>query len=259
MTDNSLPKASSKLSNSVNNIITNELVSRIKYENSKNMVNSILDDFIEMIISGRIQPGYAFPNENEMCEQLQISRSTLREVYSALAAMGFITRTKHGTVVNDKQYISSAVPLRYLLKGASMENLRDFRYTLESQTACLAAQRADNAAIETLKEILENMKRNARPSKATTLSKLDYEFHITIARASGNELLLNTLCATVNELERSAFSGYYLCPEESMPKSIQFHEKIIEAIEQRDAVHAKHAMEAHVRDIYAELRNYHVS
>lgn len=257
MDDNVTATGFAKLSSSANAIITNELISRIKYETSKNMVNAILDDFIDMIISNRIQPGYVFPNENEMCEQLQISRSTLREVYSALAAMGFISRSKHGTVVNDKQYISSAVPLRYLLKGASMEDLRDFRYTLESQTAHLAAQRADVDAVNMLKEILEKMKRNAKSSKATTLSKLDYEFHITIARASGNELLQNTLAATINELERSAFSGYYLYPEESIPKSIQFHEKILSAIESHDATQAKHLMEAHIRDIYAQLCSYH--
>lgn len=253
MTDSVKPVASVKLNSSMNNVITNELIARIKYETSKNTMNSILDDFIDMIMSGRIQSGYVFPNENEMCKQLSVSRSTLREVYSALAAMGFISRSKPGTIVNDKQYIASAVPLRYLMKSADMDSLRDFRFTLESQTACFAAQRASLDIIQTLHVILDKMKDYASVSNAEKLSKLDYEFHITISKASGNLLLLNTLSAAINELESSAFSGYYLNPEISIPNSVRFHQQILDAIEKHQPDEAKRAMEAHIKDIYVEL------
>lgn len=256
MTKNTASAETNTLSDSINNVITNELITRIKDKNSKNIVSSILDDFIDMIMSGRLQPGYAFPNENTMCQQLNISRSTLREIYSALSAMGFIKRSKSGTVVSSFQNIASSVPLRYLLRSSNMENLRDFRFTLESQTAYFAAQRASIETIDSLHRILDKMKHYSRSTKAELLSRLDYEFHITIAQASDNVLLLNTLSATVTELEGSAFSGFYLKPERTIPKSIEYHEKILEAIESHSPDLAKQLMEAHIKDVYVGLTDF---
>lgn len=54
----------------------------------------------ELILSGQIPAGFVFPKEPVFCEQLGVSRSTLREAYKALESMGFIQRVKRlGTIV----------------------------------------------------------------------------------------------------------------------------------------------------------------
>lgn len=237
----------------LNVLMTNSLFSGLGNTAKKNLSTTLLDKIIEMIMDETLKPGFVFPNENEMCRQLGIGRSTLRETYTALAAMGFITRTKAGTTVNDNRKIISSVPLKYIFKNSELDEIMEFRIMLEAQNAFLAARYADDQAIEEMEKILEDMKNNAG-SDIDRLSKLDFNFHFSIAMATNNSLLKNTLAAVANELERSAYSGFYIDPETTIKNSVEFHEQVVAAIKAHDPQTAKRAMRAHIKNIYTVLR-----
>lgn len=237
----------------LNQQMTDDLFSGIKNIAKQSITYVLLDRLIDMIMDETLKPGYTFPNENEMCKQLGIGRSTLRETYTALMAMGFITRTKAGTTVNDRMSIASAIPLRYIFKKSEINDIMDFRSMLESQTAYLAAQRANDSYIEEMQNILNKMKHCAENNDIDSLSKLDFDFHLTIALASGNPLLSKTLSAIATELEHSAYSGYHLDPS-IIDKSLEFHQNILDAIIAHDPSQAKLAMRTHIKDIYTVFR-----
>ena len=72
-----------------------------------------------------------------------------------------------------------------------------------------------------LSNILDEMRSN-NGSDVSRLSQLDISFHFTIATASNNSLLKNTLVAVSNELERSSYSGYSLDPKTTISQLAGF-------------------------------------
>ncbi|MBC8535376.1 FadR/GntR family transcriptional regulator [Feifania hominis] len=238
---------------SYNEKMTQDMYTNLDSVTKKSITSTLLDKLTDLIMDETLKPGYVFPNENEMCKQLGIGRSTLRETQSALAAMGFITRTKAGTTVNDRLRIISSIPLRYIFKNSDLDEIMEYRIMLESQNAYLAAKFADDRAIEDMEGIIAEMRENAG-SDVTRLSQLDFNFHFAIATATNNSLLKNTLAAVAGELERSSYSGYYINPTKTISTSIDFHEQILSAIRAHDQTRAKHAMRNHIKDIYTNLR-----
>ena len=128
----------------------------------------------------------------------------------------------------------------------------EYRIMLESQTAYLAAKFADDSTIRELENIIARMK-EIGATDAAELSQLDIQFHFTIAMASNNSLLKNTLVAVTNELERSSYSGYTIDPQTTIANSIEYHEQILDAIRTHDQKRAKQAMRNHIKDIYTVL------
>ena len=67
----------------------------------QNISQKLFQRLKELIMDGKLPPGYMMPNENVVSELLGVGRSTLREAYTALAVFGFIRRSKAGTFVNE--------------------------------------------------------------------------------------------------------------------------------------------------------------
>lgn len=87
-----------------------------------------------------LTPGSALPNENEMCQMLQIGRGTLREAYQILATNGLITRTKVGTYINDRSTIINFAPLSIVSELADYDDILNFRMMFEKECARAAAE-----------------------------------------------------------------------------------------------------------------------
>lgn len=84
----------------------------IKKLNSKPLVEQIIDTFTEAIIKGKYKPGDKIPSEMELCEGLQVGRSSLREAIKILVAYGVLSIHRgDGTYIQDsfseKCYIRS--------------------------------------------------------------------------------------------------------------------------------------------------------
>ena len=245
---------SSIITNELNEKLTNDMFSKLQSVQRKGIADTLMDELIDLILDESLAAGYVFPNENEMCSKLNISRSTLREVYSALEAMGFITRSKVGTRINQINDIRSSVPLSYLFRKADINEVMEYRIMLESQIAYLAAKNMDDSNIEQLRLILEEMVENDGKD-VQRLTQLDIKFHYTMAIGCNNRLLLNTMSALTTQIHRSAYSGYYVDPKVTIPHSIMYHKQIFEAIRDHNQKAARAATREHVKDIYLVLRN----
>lgn len=237
----------------LNDRMTNNLFENLQNFTKKSISYALLEKLIDMIMDETIKPGFTFPNENDMCKILGVGRSTLRETYTALMAMGFITRTKAGTTVNDNKRIITSVPLKYIFKNSELQDIYEFRTMLETQSAQLAATKASEDSIEMMSQIIDQMREKGARRDIDALTHLDTSFHFLIATSTGNALIKNTLAAVTHEFEHSAYSGY--CLDASIIlKSIDFHEQIFQAIKNRDPELAKVKMHAHIKDIYGVLQ-----
>jgi len=230
---------------------TEQLFENLQFLASRGLSDALLDNLVDMILNGTLPPGYEFPNENVMCSNLNIGRSTLRETYKALVALGFIIRSKRGTTVNKTRELISSVPLNYVVRNSNLDDLDDFRQMLETETAYLAAQNATDEQISEIRRILDYMRESTDDLDA--LTEGDTSFHLAIANASHNTMMINTMTAVLSEIKTSAHSGYY-SDASSIDRSIHFHAQIYDAIRERDKNRARIAMRAHIKDIYIVLR-----
>lgn len=237
----------------LNQHMTNDLFATLGSITKKSISNVLLEKFVELIMDGTLKPGFTFPNENVMCRRMGIGRSTLRETYTALKAMGFITRTKAGTTVNNNKQIIASVPLNYMFKNSELQDIYEFRNMLETQCAQIASMRASEDSINTMANIIKEMRIKGAEHDIDALTELDVKFHFEIASSVGNPLIKNTLVAVTNEFEHSAYAGY--CLDQSIiEQSIDFHQQIYEAIKNHDAELARFKMQAHIKNIYYVLQ-----
>lgn len=149
------------------------------------------------IVSGEFDAGTQLPNEADLAARLSVSRGGVREAIKALAAKGMVEpRPRLGTRVlarpewnlMDRDVIEwhgRAADLAFL------QDLMELRLMVEPGAARLAAERADETQIATLEAAYEGMATHADllPESEDAFVEADLTFHLTILRASGNQLI----------------------------------------------------------------------
>ena len=152
--------------------------------------DDVLEQLREAILSGRIRPGERLPNERELCETFGVGRPTLREALRSLEAVGMIeVRPGKGggsyAVTPSESTLGDALASLVSLRGASLEDLAEFRVDFEGENASWAARRADAGDIGTLEAIVAE----ARAARTVELIlDVDIRWHETLARATKNRL-----------------------------------------------------------------------
>lgn len=227
-----------------------QVLDKLRLNLQGNASDLLADKIRTHIISGEIPAGYIFPNETIFCEQLGVSRSTLREAYKALESTGFIKRVKRsGTIVNDFSDISKAAPLGTSLIMSDIDELLEFRVMIEAELARLAALRASEENIASMKAALENMKKSG--SDLADLTQHDTRFHMEIAKASGNRLLMSTMENAKDVFQTGIYRAFQRKTKTNVENALYFHEQILDAIIHKDSDGAYTMMRRHIESVEA--------
>lgn len=215
----------------------------------------LVEQFKNMILSDIFPSGYVFPNENTLCEQIGVGRSTLREAFKVLSAYGLITRTKHGTFINDSKDFNSSFVINYNFQESDPVELMEFRKIFESETSYLAAQKATTDDIMELKKLLikmENCKNNI-----SALSFHDVAFHYRIAYCTQNKLLISIMkliSDTYYKGVRKQFEELeYIGDNTTYDITLYYHTKIFDAILLKNSEAASNTMREHLDTVLQEL------
>lgn len=215
----------------------------------------LVEQFKNMILSDIFPSGYMFPNENTLCEQLGIGRSTLREAFKVLSAYGLITRTKHGTFINDSKDFSSSFLINYNFQESDPIELMEFRKIFESETAYLAAQKATTDDIMELKKLL--IKIESCKNNISALSFHDVAFHYRIAYCTQNKLLIcimKLISDTYYKGIRKQFEEIDRIGDRSTYEAtLYYHTKIFDAILLKNSETASSMMRDHLDSALQEL------
>ena len=121
--------------------------------------DDVVEQLREAIYSGRIRTGERLPGERQLCEEFGVGRPTLREALRSLEAVGIIEVRpgKSGgsyAVTPSESTVGDALAALVNLRGASLEDLAEFRVDFEEDNASWAARRADANDISTLQSIV---------------------------------------------------------------------------------------------------------
>lgn len=202
------------------------------------------------ILTGVLPPGFVFPNENELCQKLNIGRTTLREAYSSLETLDLITRKKTGTVVNEPHQTNTFMNFEEIARSIDTATLMEYRTVTEVAIIQNAATKVTAADIERLKEIIDKMEQVR--DDALTLSQYDFDFHASIARVTKNQLLIitfNTIRAIYEDFTEKMFDcGAY-------EQSFEDHKNIVRALEAHNPTLSGEMMYRHLFNVQSLLKS----
>ncbi|WP_017478552.1 FCD domain-containing protein [Pseudomonas sp. PAMC 26793] len=228
------------------------------------------DDIVEqlegMILEGTLKSGERLPAERALAEQFGVSRPSLREAIQKLAAKGLlISRQGGGNYVVESLGSTFSDPLLHLLENnpEAQRDLLEFRQTLEASCAYYAALRATEVDRERLTAAFEELQdcytRSDEVSRAEE-GAADARFHLAIAEASHNAVLLHTIRGLFDLLKRNVVTnigGMYQQRTETRDMLINQHRDLYLAIIEGRAEQAREVSTRHlqyVQEVLEEVR-----
>jgi len=204
----------------------------------------------ERIASGALREGDRLPSEAVLAGQAGVSRSTVREALRTLQEARLIERQSPKVMVVRRQNDDEAFEaLGHALRRrrVTFNHLLTALLTIEPDLARLAAEHADNAGIKALRATLDAQRRALEDY--AEWSRLDEEFHLTIAELSANPALIiartpmtQLLVPTVRMFVASPTHTY---------AATRYHERILAEIEAHEPGLAAAVMRRHVEDFRA--------
>jgi len=207
----------------------------------------------QMILDREWYPGERLPSEAELGTIFGVSRVTIRQALQKLAVLGLIeTRTGEGSFVREadfSQTVKNAIYPPAYLQTHNIQEVLEFRSAVEVETAALAARRATEKDVRRLRELLDSQyNRKLRTPKS--FADDDMEFHMVIARSTGNGLIV-----AVYEILREVLSDAMVQTVQTLgfDVGLPYHQQLIDAIEARDERGAIKAMKAHMDTTRAQF------
>lgn len=144
----------------------------------------------EYILSKRFKPGDVLPGEIELAEQLDVSRTIIRESLSRFRMFGIIdSRRRRGMILQSPDILKGmemAMVSPWLSSG-TLRELFEFRLMLEVGIADLLFAKKSDRLIKKLERIIE--KENSAENESERI-KADAEFHAALYQATGNDTLI---------------------------------------------------------------------
>ncbi|MEW9838308.1 FadR/GntR family transcriptional regulator [Mesorhizobium marinum] len=203
----------------------------------------VVEELGASIVSGEIKPEDPFPNEAELGQRFQASRSVIREAVKSLAAKGLLeSRTRSGIRVLPPHRWNlldvSVLSWRYgsMPHELFFDELFEIRSMIEPRAAALAAERATKKEVAAIEAALGAMGDAEADSNGAI--EADLAFHRAILSAAHNPLLLQ-----MGNLIGIGLLTSYRISSEPYAEMLATHVEIFEAIRNRDAGLAQQRME----------------
>ncbi len=220
------------------------------------VTHKIISQIRTAVLKGKLQPGDRLPSEKELAEQFQVSKQSLREAMRALEQIGLITLKKGigggAFIVEVNLEIVKESLTNYLyFKSLSIENLSEFRKLIEPYAAAKVAENINAKQLQELNELHRSAIDHLKNDQVFEASQDEFNFHRFIAKQTNNPLLYLILDFVESMLED--FKRLFVPNKAFYAEVFEFHEKIFEAISNRDGRRASDVMLAHVEQVERQL------
>lgn len=213
---------------------------------------SITTQIRRAIETGQYADGDQLPPERELSETYASSRSTIRKALDNLEEAGLVTRqVGSGTFVS---YSGPAeIDVENVIDQISPLQLIDARIGFERQMTRLAVVHATGRDIEKMEAILGQLE--ASEDNKVEFTRLDSEFHLLLAQASGNPLIYQ-LYTQINEVRThgqwQAAREVVLSPQKIRKYNL-FHRAVLDGLRKRDVAAAIDALNGHMDLAHQDL------
>jgi len=220
-----------------------------KISENRRLYRQIADQISKRIVDREFSLGGRLPSERDLAEQHGVSRPTVREALIALEVEGIVeVRVGTGIFIRKMPVMDSADDV------ANPFEVMQARVLLECEAARLAARRASNAQLATMRAAVERLDQNH--TYDCTVVDADSEFHLAIVDASGNLALKPLIEQLWNQRRGAAFRQLEasLDGPALLTDLRREHADILQAIERRDGDAAEQLMRRHLEAVERRLQ-----
>ena len=186
----------------------------------------------DKILEGELRPGDWIAEMN-LCRELGISRTPLREALKVLASENLIALLPNrGAIVTE-------------IVAAEIAELFEILEALEDLIGRLAAERASDADIAALQAQHETMVEHYRNGRRHAYFDANQAIHRRIAELAGNQALLATYVGFTGKIRRARYLANISVARWS--ESVREHEIFMQALGRRDAIEFGRLLQEHSR------------
>ena len=206
--------------------------------------SSVYEQVVALIAAGEFPLNARLPAEAVLAQRFGASRPVIREALARLRDEGIIvSRQGSGSYVRRRP---DASMLRFgpVSSAEDIERCLEFRAGVEGAAAALAAMRAQRGDIDAIRQALGEMERCAGNTQASM--EVNARFHLAVARATRNAWHIAVQISL--QADHTTRGPAALWGDARLRLVQEEHEAIAEAIEARDSLRARAAMEIHINN-----------
>jgi len=226
-----------------------------KVVQSSRLFEQIVQQIEASILRGELVEGSQLPPERDLAKKFGVSRTAVREAIKALQEKGLVDAFPgRGTFVTNGRSNSLRRSLDEIARSDDPEgraHLLGFREIVEPEIAAWAALLANKEETAALREAYQAMNQALRDPEAYVEADLD--FHLTLAEAAGNPIVLSLIDSIVGMLREQRLQIFEV--EGGPQRGQMYHEQILEAVEKRLPDRARAAMKAHLKQVREDLKS----
>ena len=208
--------------------------------------SQIVAQIKDALFAGDLKTGDVLGSEADLAKLFGVSRMSVRDALRSLEAMGIVDirmGAKGGATIaaGSGDRFSDALAIQLKLIGVTREEILQARAGIESMTVAMATMHGTKDDLQKIRAVLEDAKQSLdNPERSALLGE---EFHMAIARATRNDVLIAQLRAMREVLMPAARWPDH----EQAQKMLDVHARLLALIESGDAAAARDAMVEHVK------------
>lgn len=218
------------------------------------MYEQVAEQLLGQIGARRLKPGDVLPPERELTESFGVGRSSIREALRMLESQGVISAVNGGSfvVADAANPLNSSLRLMFTLDDRTgLHDLFELRRILEVEAAALAAERHGPQHLKEMEAAIEEMAASLADTGGDRFIEADLRFHLAVAEATGNRLVLHSMHA-VRDVVRRALTTVYMIPQ-SPERAVVEHRAIRAAIASGDPSRARQEMTNHLVRVESDV------
>ena len=207
----------------------------VRLQKAEKLSEQVFTHIKRMILAEQIKGGEKIPEE-KIAQTFGVSRTPIREALRKLEKYGLIKIVPHSHAevvkvrIEDRAYIG------------------EVRIQLEELSTRLLAQKASPEQCDFLSTVADECDSHAENKDIAGVFEKDSEFHLEIARMSGNPYIYEIL-RNLN-IKILLLRTIYCTTLEKIRQDLEFHKKIVEAIRNHDVDKAVYLMTEHLKESY---------
>ncbi len=231
-------------------------------QDPRSLTERVVDALRQHIQARDLAPGTKLPTEAELVATYGVSRTVVREAISQLRA-GAMVETHRGVGTFVRGPADASFPAAGVDRGTLAEVLAllELRISLETEAASLAAKRRSDAHVLRLETLIDAIA--AAADSGGDAADADFEFHLTVASASGNhffsDLLRHLGRGIIPRTRIDSPAIAHQARADYLRQVNHEHRDVYRAIARQDADAARAAMRTHLANSRERLRALRMS
>jgi GntR family transcriptional repressor for pyruvate dehydrogenase complex len=217
---------------------------------------AIADQIKEAIFRKEFQVGDRLPTERQLTEQFGTSRVSVREALRTLEHSGILEIRRGadgGAFVRDPQgtFVKNFLQDMFATGNIEISQLTEARMAVEPFSASIASKRIKEDSLEQIRQNTVEVRECLKRKNFVDARLLHLEFHRLVAHASENPVIF-FIVDSIMEVMESNISSIYLAAK-PVESTLEFHEKIYQAMKAQDSEAAQALMFQHIQEIQEAL------